>query len=92
MPKRISTSHSQDVNQAAFQMVHRLTPNDPTPVLPAHVTSSDVSRVMAAMGRRGSKIGGQMPTDYHDPEQRREVAVKAAKARWDNSLKRKVAD
>jgi hypothetical protein len=41
-----------------------------------------VSRVMAAMGRRGGKIGGKRRMITMTPEQRREVALKAAKTRW----------
>jgi hypothetical protein len=79
MPKRIRTSQSHDLAQAAFQMVHRLTPNDPAP---ARVTPSDVSRVMAAMGRRGGQIGGKRRLTTMTPEARREAAQRAAKARW----------
>lgn len=80
MPKRIS-KNSQDVSQAAFQMVHRLTPNG-EPAAPVKVTRSDISRVMAAMGRRGGRIGGKRRMTTMTPEQRREVAKKAAQARW----------
>ena len=66
MPKRISTSHSQDISQAAFQMVHRLTPNDSVSALQAHVTSSEISRVMAAMGGRWGPNRRQAPTNHHD--------------------------
>jgi hypothetical protein len=37
---------------------------------------------MAAMGRKGGKIGGKRRMTTMTPEQRREVAQKAAKARW----------
>jgi hypothetical protein len=97
MPKRLSTTaHSQDVNQAAFQMVRHLTGTEEP--APAKVSSSDISRVMAAMGRRGGRIGGKrrlttMTRDMSEletlaglttmtPEQRSEVAQKAAQARW----------
>jgi hypothetical protein len=84
MPKRLSnTSHPQDVNQAAFQMVHRATESTPEPKpRPAKVSDSDISRVMAAMGRRGGKIGGKRRLATMTPEQRREVAQKAAQTRW----------
>jgi len=75
MPKRLS----KDINQAAFQMVHRSTGTDDRP---AKVSQSDISRVMAAMGRKGGKIGGKRRLTTMTPEQRREVALKAAKARW----------
>jgi hypothetical protein len=78
MPKRISKS--QDINQAAFQMVRHLTGTEEAPG--PRVTSSDISRVMAAMGRRGGKIGGKRRMTTMTPEQRKEVAQKAAQARW----------
>jgi len=40
---------------------------------------------MAAMGRRGGRIGGKRRLTTMTPEQRREVAQKAAKARWANN-------
>ena len=40
-------------------MVHRLTGTDEPAVTPSKVTKSEVSRVMAAMGRRGGRIGGK---------------------------------
>ena len=81
MPKRISkTARPMDINQAAFQMVRRSTNSEPS--RPPRVSSSDVSRVMAAMGRKGGKIGGKRRLTTMTPEQRREVALKAAKARW----------
>ena len=82
MPKRISTSLSQDVNQSAFQMVRRLTGTDEAPISPSEVTSSEISRVMAAMGRRGGQIGGKRRLTTMTPEQRKEAAQKAAQARW----------
>ncbi len=68
MPKRISKP--MDMNQAAFQMVRRSTGTADPP----KVTASEVSRVMAAMGRKGGKIGGKRRLEAMTPEQRREVA------------------
>ncbi len=76
MPKRISKP--MDMNQAAFQMVRRSTGTADPP----KVTASEVSRVMAAMGRKGGKIGGKRRLETMTPEQQREVAMKAAKTRW----------
>jgi hypothetical protein len=87
MPKRISKERSQDVNQAAFQMVQRLTEGDQLP--PAKITTSEISRVMAAMGRRGGQIGGKRRMATMTPEKRKEVAQNAAKARW---AKKKMAE
>ena len=80
MPKRNSKARSQDINQAAFQMVRHLT--EPDEPLQAKITSSEISRVMAAMGRRGGKIGGKRRMATMTPEKRKEVAQNAAKVRW----------
>ena len=37
---------------------------------------------MAAMGRKGGKIGGKRRLETMTPEQRQEIALKAAKTRW----------
>ena len=42
-------------------------------------TKSEISRVMAAMGRRGGKIGGKRRLKTMTPEQRSQVALKAAR-------------
>ena len=75
MPKRLS----KDINQSAFQMVHRSTGTENRR---AKVSQRDISRVMAAMGRKGGKIGGKRRLATMTPEQRREIALKAAKTRW----------
>jgi hypothetical protein len=48
------------------------------------VSQSDISRVMAELGRRGGKIGGKNRAESMSPERRREIALKAARSRWDN--------
>ncbi len=74
MPKRLST----DINQAAYQMVRRSTA-EPEP----KVSRSEISRVMAAMGSKGGKIGGKRRLQTMTAEERRAVALKAAKTRWE---------
>jgi len=87
MPKRISkSSRPMDINQAAFQMVRRSTGTDAPEPRPAKVSDA-VSRVMAAMGRKGGKIGGKRRLSTMTAEQRREVALQAAKARWSKHKK-----
>jgi len=82
MQKRISKSSCPaDVNQAAFQMVRRSTGTD-SPQQRPYKVSDAVSRVMAEMGRRGGRIGGKRRLTTMTAEQRREVALKAAKTRW----------
>lgn len=80
MPKRIS-KRTSDVNQAAFLMVRRTASVEPIN-RPAKITKSDISRVMAAMGSRGGRIGGKRRLVTMTAEKRREVAQKAAQARW----------
>ena len=41
-----------------------------------------VSRVMAEMGRKGGKIGGKRKLVTLTAEERKEIATKAANARW----------
>jgi hypothetical protein len=78
-----------DVNQAAFLLVERST-SEPAPERKSSsVKKSEISRVMAAMGRKGGKIGGKRRMKTMTPEERSQVALKAAKARWDP--KKKVA-
>jgi len=43
----------------------------------------EISRVMAALGRKGGKIGGKRRSESLNAEQRQEIALKAARARWD---------
>ena len=88
MLKRKSTRPS-DVNQAAFQMVRKLTETEESPVAPpkkraksSSVSDSEISRVMAAMGRRGGKIGGKRRLTTMTAQERKDVAKKAAQARW----------
>ena len=84
MPKRLS----RDVSQAAFQMVRRSTATDAPEPSPAKVSASEISRVMAAMGRKGGQIGGKRRLETMTPGARRKVAVKAAKTRWAKHVKK----
>ena len=84
MPKRIRTRPS-DINQAAFQMVQQSTEEAPVSVKRTRKLSkaeAEISRVMSAMGRKGGRIGGKASLLTMSDEQRRERALKAAKARW----------
>ncbi len=72
------------MNQAAFQIMCRSTGTEDRPARPPKVSSSDISRVVAAMGHKGGRIGGKRRMETMTPEQRREVALKAAKTRWAN--------
>jgi hypothetical protein len=79
MPKRISKPlRKKDVNQLAHQLVHLSTDEKGKPAL----TKNEISQVMAEMGRKGGKKGGKRRLETLTLEERREIASKAAKARW----------
>jgi len=75
-PKRRPT----DVNLLARQLVR-----ESTETVEAPVTKNDLSRVMAELGRRGGKLGGKKRAQALTPERRREIALKAARKRWDSA-------
>lgn len=70
----------KDVNQAAFEMVARSTDQGETSSKPP--TKSEISRFMAAMGRKGGKRGGKNRWVGVSPEDRSKALSAAAKARW----------
>jgi hypothetical protein len=80
------------VNQAAFQMVRKSTGTEQEPVSSpaparkrakrASVSDAQISRVMAAMGRKGGRIGGKRRLTTMTAQERKEVARKAAQTRW----------
>jgi hypothetical protein len=45
-------------------------------------TRSEISRVMAEMGRKGGKIGGKRRLKTMSRKERVKIATKAAKSRW----------
>ena len=46
-------------------------------------STAEISRVMAALGRRGGQVGGRRRAEVLTDKRRSEIAAKAAKARWD---------
>ncbi len=81
----------RDPNQLAKWIVDRSTSEAPDreaqaeapPVSPP----SNLSEYMAAIGRKGGKVGGKRRLKTMTPEQRRKVAQKAAKTRWKKAAK-----
>ena len=73
----------RDPNQLAKWLVDNSTA-EPVPAVPV---PSDLSQYMAAMGRKGGQIGGKRRLVTMTKEQRRKIAVKAAKARWEKKDK-----
>jgi hypothetical protein len=66
-----------DVNQLAHHLVKMSTEG-----VADEPSDDEVHRVMAALGRRGGKIGGKARAASMSPERRRAIALKAARARW----------
>jgi hypothetical protein len=54
------------------------------PATPAP-TPAQISVFMAEMGRKGGRIGGKRRLETMTKEQRRKIAVKAARTRWKKS-------
>lgn len=76
MPKPIKhKKRPNDVNEWAHSIVNESTMSG----LP---TEAQVSQLMAAMGRKGGKIGGKRRLETMNPKERSAVARKAARARW----------
>ena len=81
MPKRISKAKKkprakeEDVNQLAHRLVQEST-SEPS------MTKTEISQLMAEMGRKGGKIGGKRRLQTMTPEQRSQAGLKAAQSRW----------
>jgi hypothetical protein len=77
-PKR-----SSDPNLLAHQLIREMTEKLEGP----KVTEDEVSRVMAALGRKGGLAGGRKRAESLSPARRSEIALKAARSRWDKPPK-----
>jgi len=75
MPKRIS-SKLKDSNQIAAAVVALSTEESP------QIDKVLMSEVMAAMGRKGGKIGGKRSLETMSAADRKKRAKKAAQSRW----------
>ena len=69
MPKRSSKKAPQDVNVLAASIVEEATKAGKDPLA-------------VELGRRGGLKGGKARAAKLTPEQKREIAMKAAEARW----------
>lgn len=79
MLKRIrKPKRPADVNQWAHALGQESTEVEVPPI----PTEAQISQIMSAMGRKGGKIGGKRRMQTMTPEQRSQVALKAAQARW----------
>ena len=72
-------SRPSDVNELAHQLVRESTEYGDTIAPP---TKAQVSLLMAALGRKGGKIGGKRRLETMSAKERQKAARKAAQARW----------
>lgn len=82
MPGRSSRpKRPRDVNQLAASIVDAVTDDEPT--MPAPDDDAPAKNPAAVeLGRLGGKKGGKARAEKLTPERRREIAKKAAEARW----------
>jgi hypothetical protein len=81
MKKITHTSKKRDVSQLAKAIVDRATSDNPdeTPAIDPTKNPAAVS-----LGRLGGLKGGKARAEKLSPQRRKNIARKAAKARWDN--------
>ena len=77
MPKRSSKKQPRDVNALAASIISQAT-GEETP----KAEDSEKNPYAVELGRLGGKKGGKARAEKLSPEQRREIAKKAAQARW----------
>jgi hypothetical protein len=81
-PKRKAKREPEpDVNQLAQHLV-RMSTEAKGPVAVEAPSQSEISRVMAALGKRGGKIGGKRRAERMTEGERSAAAARAATARW----------
>jgi hypothetical protein len=83
--KRTGRQGPEDTNEAAFRVVQSMISN--TEGLEEPELEKDLSAVRAEAGRKGGLKGGQARASKLTPEQRSEIAKKAAAKRWQNGSK-----
>lgn len=76
MPKRSSIKRPTDFNQRALEIVKEATVEEPKK------EPLEKNPHAVALGRLGGRKGGKARAEKLTPEERSEIARKAAKARW----------
>ncbi len=79
--RRSSKKLPRDPNQLAYEIV-RISTEEPTPEEPKK-ERSPISEYLSEIGRRGGLKGGKARAEKLTPERKKEIAKKAAKARWE---------
>jgi len=70
------------MNQRAFEIARMSTEEEPEEAKPER---SPISEYLAEIGRKGGQKGGKARAEKLTPEQRIEIAKKAAGTRWKKS-------
>jgi hypothetical protein len=83
MPKRLSTKAKRptDVNQLMHHLGEQST-KEKEPEKAKAPTKAEISRFMAAMGRKGGKKSAKARMEKIDPRERSRIALRAAQTRW----------
>jgi hypothetical protein len=82
MPKR-SRKEPGDYNVNAARIVALATGQEPPkPKKPVKAPAPKKNPHAVALGRRGGKVGGKARAESLTAEERRAIAIKAARARW----------
>jgi hypothetical protein len=84
MPTRASKQRPRDVNQLAKMIVDMSTGEIPKEEPPQEREKNPAA---VALGKLGASKGGRARAEKLSDEERREIARKAAKARWNKGIK-----
>jgi hypothetical protein len=83
MPKRLKKSdRPKDTNQLAHHIVRLSTGDTDDIVADAPKPPKGLGAYMAALGRKGGQVSGKRRMANLSDAQRKEIALKAARARW----------
>lgn len=82
MPDRTSKKRPRDINQLAASIVDEATRDEPEAVPDAVPAQPEKNAAAVELGRRGGLKGGKARAASLTPEQRSEIAKKAAAKRW----------
>jgi hypothetical protein len=82
MQNRSSKKRPRDPNQLAASIVEEATKETPVEEQKPEEATEGKNPAAVALGRLGGKKGGKARAAKLTPEQRKEIARKAARARW----------
>jgi hypothetical protein len=80
LKQKKNATRPSDVNQLAHHLVKASTSGESDDI--ALPSPAQVSLLMAELGRKGGKIGGKRRMETMSAKERKDVARKAAAARW----------